>query len=228
MSDTPDPTPIARWREVLANVTGHVTGGEERIATAELLKLLRVPADTENSTRLGQAMRALGWEGPKTLRVGGKAASKGYHRPAPGAEPEDMSSEADESAEQSPAVPAPVAAPGVPVIRIGSEELAHQLERVCDLSLNKIEEILSLPTDAKNGNVLRAQSAVASTAIQCQLRADESKMRIRSNSDTLARLEKLLRSERRKLPKKVVTVAPEPTEELFPDAHEADDRANLA
>jgi hypothetical protein len=37
-----------------------------------------------------------------------------------------------------------------------TEELARHLENVCKLSLSKIEEILSLPTDSSNGNLLRA------------------------------------------------------------------------
>jgi hypothetical protein len=68
--------------------------------------------------------------------------------------------------------------------------------------LDKIEEILSLPTDPKSGNVLRAQTACASAAIQAQLRADENRLKVHRSSDVMERLIKIVKEQRRKIPKK--------------------------
>ena len=60
---------------------------------------------------------------------------------------------------------------------VGRETLAQELEGVTRLGLQKIGQILRLPTDPHNGNVLRAQTTAAATAVNAQLRADETKMK---------------------------------------------------
>src|SRR5262245_16993757 len=46
---------------------------------------------------------------------------------------------------------------------LSRETLAHELEGVTRLGLQKIGQILRLPTDPHNGNVLRAQIGAAAT-----------------------------------------------------------------
>jgi len=220
----PDPVPLSEWRQVLADVAGRVVGDEERVGTAELVKLLGVPSGIDSWTKIGKAMRALGWRGPVTFRIN-DVAMKGYVRPAPSAESKPVDTLADPPAEQPPVdppVPAAAVALAVPAIPSGPEELARRLERVCGLSLVKLEEVLSLPVDPKNGNVMRAITSCASVAVQCQLRADEAKLRSSRDSGIMARLDKLIRSEQRKIPKtkSIAEVISEPPDPL--DAHGVD------
>jgi hypothetical protein len=60
---------------------------------------------------------------------------------------------------------------------MGEGTLAPQLERVTGLSLQKLEQILRIPTDRRDGNLLRAQTVAAATAVNAQLRADEARLR---------------------------------------------------
>jgi len=92
----PDP-----WDDILADVKGALFpaeggGEEERISTAELLvthlKLSPGAADSWGDKKLGQAMRRLGWIGPRKLRIGKPV--RGYSRPlfhVPGADGADGS-----------------------------------------------------------------------------------------------------------------------------------------
>jgi hypothetical protein len=52
-----------------------------------------------------------------------------------------------------------------------------------------------------NGNLLRAKVTAALGVLQGQLRADNSRMRVRVASDVITRLEKLVREQRKLLPK---------------------------
>jgi len=52
-----------------------------------------------------------------------------------------------------------------------------ELERVTRLGLQKLEQILRIPTDRGDGNLLRAQTAAAGLAVNAQLRADEIRMK---------------------------------------------------
>ena len=52
-----------------------------------------------------------------------------------------------------------------------------ELERVTRLGLQKLEQILRIPTDRGDGNLLRAQTAAAGLAVNAQLRADETRMK---------------------------------------------------
>jgi predicted P-loop ATPase len=85
------------WEDCLANVRGklhpvgsaapgNVQGYEERVSTAELLRLelgIEIAAATDYHTkRIGHCMRRLGWTGPKLLRINGGDPVRGYSRPA--------------------------------------------------------------------------------------------------------------------------------------------------
>jgi hypothetical protein len=45
------------------------------------------------------------------------------------------------------------------------------------LGLQKLEQILRIPTDRGDGNLLRAQTAAAGLAVNVQMRVDEAKMK---------------------------------------------------
>jgi hypothetical protein len=104
------------------------------------------------------------------------------------------------------------------------DKLARQLEKVTELGLRKIEEILQIPTDHLNGNILRAQVAGATATISAQLKADENLLRVKRGDDVLARLLKTIEEERRKLPrenrrKKIIqTMLAQPDQERQPEA----------
>lgn len=72
------------WLDHLARVQGEIGGGEERIATSEILwKYLSIPTGKEtksDTSRVRDAMRRLGWEGSKKLRIRGRSVW-GYCRP---------------------------------------------------------------------------------------------------------------------------------------------------
>jgi acyl-CoA reductase-like NAD-dependent aldehyde dehydrogenase len=77
--------------------------------------------------------------------------------------------------------------------------LAAELQSVTQLGLQKIGQILRLPTDPHNGNVLRAQTTAAATAVNAQLRADETKMKQQQREDVLQELIKRMKEEKAKL-----------------------------
>ena len=77
--------------------------------------------------------------------------------------------------------------------------LASELEAVTRLGLQKLDHILRLPTDPRNGNILRAQTTAAATAVNAQLRADETKMKQVQKVDVLAQLLMIIEIEEAKL-----------------------------
>ena len=77
--------------------------------------------------------------------------------------------------------------------------LAVELEAVTRLGLQKLDHILRLPTDPGNGNILRAQTTAAATAVNAQLRADETKMKQVGKEDIIARLLEIMEIEQAKL-----------------------------
>jgi hypothetical protein len=208
--------PMSEWRQILQGVEGHATPAghmgldtEMRVTTNELVALLGAPNGFVTWARIGKIMRSLGWEGPVVHRVR-DVTSRGYRRPAPGSEP-------PKPAEQTTAVPAVETPASVKVakrlaITTEASVLARKLEHICDLSLDKIEEVLQLPLDPRNGNAMRAITACASVAIQSQLRADETRLRSRQSSDVLERLAKLVRAERKNLPKRAPVSPQTPAE----------------
>jgi hypothetical protein len=178
-------TDLDDWHQVLARVTGKFARGEHRIATSELFtKHLGVPMTDRACRRLKRVMRALGWRGPKPMRWGGKTMHC-YWRPTVGLPA--MSAPAQTEVQNEPAAE---------IATLGDGTLAPELEKVTVLGLRKLEQILRIPTDRGDGNLLRAQVTAAGTAIHAQLRADETRLRAKVQSDTLERLLKAIEKEK--------------------------------
>jgi hypothetical protein len=173
-----DPT---NWHQALARVTGAHVRGEQRITTHELLAVhLGVPVTDQNGRRLRRVMHDLGWRGPRRMRWG-KRTTNGYWR-HPTAGP-----------------PAVVQEEAVMEPSTDTNTLAIELEAVTRLGLQKLDHILRLPTDPGNGNILRAQTTAAATAVNAQLRADETKMKQVQKGDVIARLLEIMEVEQAKL-----------------------------
>ena len=79
------------------------------------------------------------------------------------------------------------------------ESLAPELERVTRLGLQKLEQILRLPTDRGDGNLLRAQTGAAALAVNAQLRADEAKMKQVRRGDIMERVIAMMKEEKARL-----------------------------
>ena len=151
-----DPT---NWHQALAGVTGAHVRGEQRITTNELLAVhLGVPVTDQNGRRLRHVMHDLGWRGPRRMRWG-ERTTNGYWRHPTAGPPEVVQEEP------------------VKETSVETNTLASELEAVTRLGLQKLDHILRLPTDPGNGNILRAQTTAAATAVNAQLRADETKMK---------------------------------------------------
>src|SRR6516225_7084684 len=169
------------WNQALACVTGAHVRGEQRITTHELLTVhLGVPITDQNGRRLRRVMHDLGWQGPRRMRWG-KRTTNGYWR--------------------HPTVGPPAVVQEEPVVEASVEKgtLAIELEALTRLGLQKLDHILRLPTDPGNGNILRAQTTAAATAVNAQLRADETKMRQVQKGDMIARLLEMMEIEQAKL-----------------------------
>ena len=169
------------WHHALAPVTGADVRGEQRITTHELLTVhLGVPVTDQNSRRLRRVMRDLGWQGPRRMRWG-RRTTNGYWR--------------------HPTAGPPVVVKEEPAMEASVENnaLAVELEAVTRLGLQKLDHILRLPTDPANGNILRAQTTAAATAVNAQLRADETKMKRVQRTDVIADLLKIMEIEQAKL-----------------------------
>src|SRR6516165_7491817 len=173
---TNDPTD---WHQTLARVSGQLVHGEQRVTTRELLTVhLGVPVTDRACRRLRRVMRELGWRGPRLMRWG-KKTLKGYWR--------------------YPTVGLPVIVQEEPVVEVATtdrETLAPELERVTRLGLQKLEQILRIPTDRGDGNLLRAQTAAAGLAVNAQLRADETRMREVRRKDVMQRLIVMMKTDR--------------------------------
>jgi hypothetical protein len=147
--------------------------GEQRVTTHDLLTVhLGIPVTDRACRRLRRVMRALGWRGPRKMRWGEKTMH-GYWRHPTVRLPKVVS---------EPAVDGDMFE-GVP-----TGELAPQLEALTHMALRKLQQILAVPTDRTDGNLLRAQTAAAATAVTAQLRADETKMKQLQRGDVLERL----------------------------------------
>src|SRR5262249_51575163 len=122
--------------QTLARVSGQLVHGEQRVTTRELLTVhLGVPVTDRACRRLRRVMRELGWRGPRLMRWG-KTTLKGYWRyPTVG-------------------LPVIVQEPVVEVATTDRETLAPELERVTRLGLQKLEQILRIPTGRGDGNLL--------------------------------------------------------------------------
>ena len=177
-----DPTD---WHQALARVSGQLVRGEQRVSTHELLTVhLGVPVTDRACRRLKRVMCELGWRGPRLMRWGEKTL-KGYWRhPTVGL----------------PAIAASVGMQKEPVAEIeklGEEgSLAPELERVTGLALQKLDQILRIPTDRGDGNLLRAQTAAAGLAVNAQLRADEAKLKQARRPDVMERILAMIAEEK--------------------------------
>jgi len=152
------------------------------VTTDELLTVhLGVPVTDRACRRLRPVMRDLGWHGPRLMRWG-KKTLKGYWR--------------------HPTVGLPAIVREEPVAEAATverETLAPELERVTWLGLQKLEQILRLPTDRGDGNLLRAQTAAAGLAVNVQMRVDEAKMRQVPRRDIMERIIAMVKEEEAKL-----------------------------
>jgi hypothetical protein len=173
---------LTDWHQVLARVNGQLVRGEQRVTTHELLTVhLGVPVTDRNCRRLRPVMRDLGWHGPRLMRWG-KKTLKGYWR--------------------HPTVGLPAIVPEGPVAETATverETLAPQLEAVTRLALEKMTQILKIPTDRGDGNLLRAQTAAAGVAVNAQLRADETRLKQVHRRDVMERLIAMMKEEKAKM-----------------------------
>jgi hypothetical protein len=78
-------------------------------------------------------------------------------------------------------------------------KLAAMLDEVTTRALSKLAEILELPVNSENGNVMRALSAGINTALTTQAKIDELKLRQRTTTDIMPRLIELMEQEREKM-----------------------------
>ena len=71
------------WEDALRNVTGEQSGDEYRVLSQELLETqIGIPKErqtNQQTKRIGDCMRVLGWKGPKQMRISGRAG-RGYWR----------------------------------------------------------------------------------------------------------------------------------------------------
>jgi predicted P-loop ATPase len=86
--------PVDPWLDVLGSIKGTIVNGTERISSRDLLgeNHINISAGQQqyyHTTRLAKIMKALGWEGPKAMKIAGKAV-RGYARPADGGAKDDL------------------------------------------------------------------------------------------------------------------------------------------
>jgi hypothetical protein len=155
--------------------------GEQRVPTHELLAHLGVPVTDHACRRLQRVMRDLGWRGPRLMRFG-RRTLKGYWR------------------HPTVSLPAIVREGALAEVEtVEGETLAPQLEVVTRLGLQKLEQILRIPTDHGDGNLLRAQTAAAGLAVNVQLRADAAKMKQVRGNDVMERIIAMMKEEKARL-----------------------------
>ena len=87
-----------------------------------------------------------------------------------------------------------------------SRELAEALERLSELSITQLREILSSPLDLENGSLLRAKTTAAAVALNTQLRADALRLRAAREDRALEVLLERIEAKRECVP---VYVAPD-------------------
>ena len=170
------------WHQALARVSGQLVRGEQRVSSFELLTVhLGVSVTDHACRRLRPVMRELGWRGPRLMRWG-KKTLKGYWR--------------------HPTVGLPAIVQEEPAAEVATTEretLAPELERVTLLGLQKLEQILRIPTDRGDGNLLRAQTAAAGLAVNVQMRVDEAKMKQVRRGDIMERIITMMKEEKARL-----------------------------
>src|SRR5262249_10915916 len=175
-----------QWPQVLAAVKGTIVRGTERVSSNRLMDLLGVEDDPtrrrEVGKRLRAPMRALGWQGPRAMRIRGEnghsAGCSGYWR--------------SRSRSRQPVVPVESDVGSL------SADLPVELEQVTRQGLRKLSRILRMPLDVSDPSLTRSQVTAAGIAINAQLRADEQRLRAKVQSDTLDRLLELIEAERKR------------------------------
>jgi len=173
---------LTDWHQVLARVSGQLVRGEQRVPTQELLTVhLGVPVTDRTCRRLQRVMRDLGWRGPRLMRWG-QQTLKGYWRYPTVGLPAIV--------QEEPVAEAPTA---------DRETLAPELERVTLLGLQKLEQILRIPTDRGDGNLLRAQTAAAGLAVNVQMRVDEARLKQVRSKDIMERIIAMMKEEKARL-----------------------------
>jgi len=85
--------PIDPWLDVLAAAKGTIVNGEERISSRDLFgeTYVNIPVGQRkdyHAKQLSKNMKELGWDGPKAMKIDGKAV-RGYARPADGRDSDD-------------------------------------------------------------------------------------------------------------------------------------------
>jgi len=183
--------PPDEWESVLSRARGTIYRNIERISSNALLNLLGVGSDAVTRQRMGKrlpaVMRRLGWTGPRAMRIpadnGHAAGANGYWRLPLGPRPPDVGVGGEVGGEVD----------GL------SDDLPGALERVTRLGLKKLERVLREPLDPTDGNSMRSQVTAALGVVNCQLRADEQRLKAKESSDVLGRLLKLMAEEKKRL-----------------------------
>jgi len=85
--------------------------------------------------------------------------------------------------------------------------LAEALERLSEISIEQLIEILRLPIDLENGHLLRAKTTAAMVGLNTQLRADHLRLRAAREDKALERLIALMQEKQLSVP--IVAVARE-------------------
>ena len=89
-----------------------------------------------------------------------------------------------------------------------TDNMADELALVAQLGLKNLRDILSAPAEYDDGPLLRAKNTAAQTALNAQLRADENRLKQRSDEDTLARVLKLIAEEEARMRGTIVDQSP--------------------
>ena len=102
---------------------------------------------------------------------------------------------------QAPVTPVPTAA--------DESDLARKLDIVTGHAIDKLDELLTLPVNIENGNLVRGQVAAATAALNTAAKVDELRLRQRANPDILPRIIQMMREEKERLLALGETLEPE-------------------
>jgi len=184
----------SKWQDIIASIPPLKIKGQDRIRTNEVLDRIGVSAADRNSMakRLPRFMRSIGWIGPKQMRFPtpcGFVSVAGYWRyPGVATLPVDGQVDRDDGEQGS--------------------DLPAMLEGLTRLGMRKMAQVLRMPTNSGDGNLLRAQVTAALGALNAQLRADEARLRTKTAGDVLERLERLMVEQQKLIPKQHLAVFP--------------------
>ena len=77
--------------------------------------------------------------------------------------------------------------------------LAVMLDQVSAQALAKLAEILALPINTSDGNLMRALSSAINSALSTQAKVDELRLRQRHTTDLMPRIIQMMQEEKEKL-----------------------------